>query len=159
PFLSRTVQMAIPPGSVFKTLTGIALMESGRFDPDEKYFCQGFLDRPDRHRCFIYRHYGVGHSVIDLTDALAPSCYVYFFHGSREVGPHALADWAARFGFGQPTGIDLPGERSGNLPMPPQDLAPSASTAQSIRRDSPWYPGDTLGLAIGQAQLTATPLQ
>lgn len=148
PFFPRVTQMTVPPGSVFKTLTAVALLESGRIDPDAHVYCQGYLDQPERDRCLIYRHYGVGHGDMDLSAALCQSCNVYFFTAARILGPQAIHDWAVRFGFGQPTGIDVPGERAGNLPEP--DRGPGAG---------PWYPGTTLQLSIGQASLTVTPLQ
>jgi penicillin-binding protein 2 len=158
PFFSRPTQMTLPPGSVFKALTAIALMESGRFDPDEKVFCQGFLDNPNRFRCYIYRNGGRGHAEMDLTDAITQSCNVYFFNAARQVGPEPIIDWARRFGFGQPTGIDLPGERGGNLPTPP-DMRVVSSRVNNNATQHLWYPGDTLGLAIGQSRLTVTPMQ
>lgn len=148
PFFPRVTQMTIPPGSVFKVLTAVSLLESGRIDPDEHYHCQGYLDRPDRDRCLIYRHYGVGHGDMDLESALCQSCNVYFFNAARRIGPQSIHDWAARFGLGEPTGVDVPGEQRGNLPSPD----PASS-------DGPWYPGTTLQFAIGQASLTVTPLQ
>jgi penicillin-binding protein 2 len=71
---------------------------------------------------------------------------VYFFDAARRMGPQAIHDWAARFGLGRPTGVDVPGERGGQLPDP------------GSRRE-PWYPGTTLQFAIGQASLAVTPLQ
>lgn len=157
PFVDRVTQMAIPPGSVFKTVTAVAMLESGSFDPDEPLFCQGYLARPDQHRCYIYRHYGVGHGGVTLREALTQSCNVYFYKVARKLGPNAIADWAGRLGFGRPTGIDLPSERRGNLPRPPvQDGVANAAYSTDQSR---WYPGDTLGLAIGQSRLTVTPLQ
>jgi penicillin-binding protein 2 len=147
PLFPRITRMALPPGSVFKTLAAVAAIESGKIDPDAHHHCQGYLDRPDRHRCYIYRHYGVGHGDLNLSDALCRSCNVYFFQAARTIGPGPLVAWADRFGFGHPTGIDLPGEHTGHLPTP------SGRTSQR------WYPGDTLGLAIGQSRLTTTPLQ
>ena len=146
PFFPRITQMTVPPGSVFKILTSVALLESGLIDPDAPYHCRGYLDRPDRDRCFVYRHYGVGHGDMDLESALCHSCNVYFFDAARRIGPDVIHDWAARFGLGQSSGCDVPGERRGNLPSPgdPQDK---------------WYPGTTLQFAIGQASLTVTPLQ
>ncbi|MGH7202245.1 MAG: penicillin-binding transpeptidase domain-containing protein, partial [Planctomycetaceae bacterium] len=151
PLFPRATQMTLPPGSVFKTATAVALLESG-LDPHQPFVCQGYLDQPDRHRCYIYRHYGVGHGELDLTDALAQSCNVYFFAAARRAGPQPLVAWARRLGFGQSTGIDLPGESAGNLPHPLQRRDQwSRSTPHSA-----WYPGDTLGLAIGQSRLTVT---
>ena len=145
PFFDRVTNMAIAPGSVFKTVTSIALLESGQIDPDAPFYCQGFLDSPASHRCYIYRHYGVGHNHIGLADAIAQSCNVYFFHGARTIGADPIVDWADRFGFGRRTGIDLPGESAGHVPSPSDEGA--------------WYGGDTLGLAIGQSRLAVTPLQ
>ncbi|WP_417386639.1 penicillin-binding transpeptidase domain-containing protein [Gimesia sp.] len=150
PLFPRATQMMLPPGSTFKALTSIALLESGKIDPDEMYPCRGYLDRPDRHRDFIYRHYGVGHNDINLTQALCQSCNVYFFQAARTMGPETICYWADQLGFGKPTGIDIPGERGGHLPDPSPDRK---------QGKSPWYPGDTLGIAIGQSRLTVTPLQ
>ena len=150
PLFPRATQMMLPPGSTFKALTSIAILESGKIDPDEMYPCRGYLDRPDRHRDFIYRHYGVGHNDINLTQALCQSCNVYFFQAARTMGPETLCHWADQLGFGKPTGIDIPGERGGHLPDPAPDRK---------KGKSPWYPGDTLGIAIGQSRLTVTPLQ
>jgi penicillin-binding protein 2 len=148
PFFPRVTQMTVPPGSVFKVLTSVALLESGLIDPDVHYHCQGYLDRPDRDRCLIYRHYGVGHGDMNLESALCQSCNVYFFNAARRIGPQSIHDWAARFGLGDVTGVDVPGEQRGHLPSPD----PSSP-------DGPWYPGTTLQFAIGQASLTVTPLQ
>ncbi len=166
PFFHRAVNMAVAPGSIFKPVTAVALLESGKFDPDESRYCQGFLDRPDQHRCFTYRHFGVGHGDLTLSHAICRSCNVYFFQGARKIGPHFLVHWAQRFGIGRETGIDLPGEQAGNLPKPPMArrsddnsrVQPVGFSAQDSDR-KPWYPGDTLGLAIGQSRLTVTPLQ
>ncbi|KAA0138287.1 hypothetical protein FYZ48_12395 [Gimesia chilikensis] len=150
PLFPRATQMMLPPGSTFKALTSIALMESGKVDPDEPFICRGYLDRPDRHRDYIYRHFGVGHNELTLTRALRESCNVYFFQAARTMGPEAIHHWADQLGFGKPTGIDIPGERGGHLPDP---------TPPKSEKKSPWYPGDTLGMAIGQSRLTVTPLQ
>lgn len=150
PLFPRATQMMLPPGSTFKALTSIALMESGKVDPDEPYICRGYLDRPDRHRDYIYRHFGVGHNELTLTRALRESCNVYFFQAARKMGPETIYHWADQLGFGKPTGIDIPGERGGHLPDP---------SPADARKKSPWYPGDTLGIAIGQSRLTVTPLQ
>jgi len=154
PFFPRITQMALPPGSVFKAATAVALLETGTFDPHTPIHCQGYLDRPDQYRCLAFRHYGFGHGSVTLGDALCRSCNVYFFTGARRAGAEALADWASKLGIGQPTGIDLPGEASGRLPSPGR--AGSVSSRVSSER---WHPGDTLGLAIGQSSLTVTPLQ
>ncbi|MEN6365362.1 MAG: penicillin-binding transpeptidase domain-containing protein, partial [Thermoguttaceae bacterium] len=150
PLLNRVVQMAIPPGSTFKTVTAVALLESPGFDPQKPFFCQGFLTRPDRQRCEIFVREGIGHGEVTLADALCTSCNVYFFHFAGQLGPEPLVACAARFGFGRPTGVDLPGEASGTLPTP-DNIARLEGHA--------WRKSDTQSLAIGQGALTATPMQ
>jgi len=149
PFLNRCAQMAIPPGSVFKALTSVAVLQNGGMDARHTVFCQGFLDNPNRHRCY-HSH---AHGDVNLTRALAQSCNVYFFTAARQMGAQPIWDWAQRFGFGQPTGIDLPAESAGNLPLPREQLAGRR------RPSSASPPADPLGLAIGQSSLTVTPLQ
>ncbi len=152
PFLSRATQMALPPGSVFKVISAVASIESGKMPPHASFYCQGYLDQPDKHRCLPFRHYGVGHGEVTLADALCRSCNVYFYTAARRMGPQTLVDWARRFGIGQRTGVDLPSESAGNLPAPDSPLAPG-------ERRPAWRPGDTLDLAIGQSKLMVTPLQ
>ncbi|HEY2253468.1 MAG TPA: penicillin-binding transpeptidase domain-containing protein, partial [Planctomycetaceae bacterium] len=154
PLFHRATEMALPPGSVFKVLSAIAFVESGKLDPLRQFHCQGYLDDPDRNRCLIFRSFGASHGDINLIDALARSCNVYFFSAARRIGAAPLYEWAARFGFGRPTGIDLPGERGGNLPPSSSTLAPSRRGHRGSRAD-----GEALQLAIGQAKLTTTPLQ
>jgi penicillin-binding protein 2 len=150
PLFHRAAEMALPPGSVFKVASAVAFLESGRLDPEHVFHCQGFLDTPERYRCFTFRNFGVGHGDVTLVDALARSCNVYFFDTARRIGPAPLHDWATRFGFGQKTGVDLPVESAGNLPGLPASRQSKAKLRAS---------GETLQLAIGQARLTATPLQ
>jgi penicillin-binding protein 2 len=140
PMFDRATSAALPPGSVFKAITAAALLDSRQIDPDAPFECIGYLGRKDRHRDYIFRHFGVGHGSTTMTSALAQSCNVYFFHVAKILGAEPILSWAERFGFGRPTGIDLPRETAGHLPT-------------SVRS------ADALGLAIGQADLTASPLQ
>lgn len=145
PFLFRATQMAIPPGSAVKPLTAVAAMATGNLNPIEPFHCQGYLTTPDQRRCLIYRLYGQSHGDIQLKDALAQSCNVYFFDAARKTGTQDLRMWLDRFGLGRPTGIDLPGEEPGQLPR----TSSSGSTDQQT----------AMGMAIGQNRLTTTPLQ
>lgn len=137
PLFPRLHKMTLAPGSVFKALTATAMLQAG-IPADAPFYCQGYLKTPNKRRCLPFVHQGVGHGDVDLTLALAQSCNVYFFHGAEQIGGRKLLDTAAHFGFGRPTGVDLPNESSGNLPA---------------------MPCDHLGVAIGQAALTVTPLQ
>lgn len=150
PLFDRVAQMAVPPGSVFKVVASAALLEAGSLRPGDSFHCQGYLHSPDRQRCAIYRRLGVGHGDVVLSDALCASCNVYFFHHAARLGPQPLVTWGRRFGFGRPTGVDLPGEAGGRLPTP--------SGIRDLEGHD-WRVGDTQSLAIGQGSLTATPLQ
>jgi penicillin-binding protein 2 len=150
PLFHRAIQMALPPGSVFKVVTSIALLESAGLDPTAVFHCQGYLKRPDQQRCEVYVRHGIGHGDITLAEALAESCNVYFFHHAKDLPPQTLVDWAQRLGFGQPTGIDMPAEAHGAIPRP-----------DSIRKieGHQWHAADTQAMSVGQGSLTATPVQ
>jgi len=150
PLVDRVCRMTLAPGSVFKVVTSAALLDWPEFAPREPHFCQGYLRHPDAHRCALFVHRGTGHGEVALADALCVSCNVYFFHHVGRMGAERLVDWARRFGFGQPTGIDLPGEAPGVLPSP-------ANLERLEGR--PWSAADTLAVSIGQGSLTTTPLQ
>jgi penicillin-binding protein 2 len=156
PLFHRAIQAALPPGSVFKVLSAVGLLQSGKVDPDERFECLGYLDQPNRFRCPIYVQQKVGHGPVDLSQALSRSCNVYFFHAADRVGPQPIVDWARRFGIGSATGIDLPFEKAGNLPDPDVSYRREATGKPVATR---WHRGDTRTLAIGQSSLTATPLQ
>ncbi len=148
PFISRVTQATVPPGSVFKVVTAIAGLELGVLSPEDPFHCQGYLNDPEHDRCFVYRHFGVGHGNVTLPTALSQSCNVYFYDVAERVGPQPIETWARRLGFGSSTGIDIGGERAGHVP--------SRFAAGQAHR---WYPGTTRQFAIGQADLTVTPLQ
>ncbi len=146
PLFNRSIQMAIPPGSVFKVATAAALLQEGAVRPGQSMHCRGYLRTPDRLRCAIFRREGVGHGDVTLSDALCASCNVYFLHHAGQLGWAPIAEWAWQFGFGHPTGIDLPHEASGRLPLPRP--VPDDGIDRSAELPS-----------IGQGDLTATPIQ
>ncbi len=155
PLFHRAIQMALPPGSVFKVLSAVALLETRRIDPEVRFDCRGYLDQPNHFRCLIYSQSGVGHGPVDLSDALSRSCNVYFFHAAGVIGPQPIVEWAQRFGISRLTGVDLPFEKSGNLPDPDTLITGNGPMSKA----SSWHIADTRALAIGQSSLTATPLQ
>ena len=156
PLLDRSVQMALPPGSVFKIISAAAVLDAGA-DPQAPVDCQGYLHQPDALRCAIFKRYGVGHGPVTLADALARSCNVYFFHHAEQFGAAPIIDWARRFQLGRSTGIDLPGEVSGNLPTNRSTQNSDSITLASASTAA--IAADSRLLAIGQGPLTATPLQ
>jgi penicillin-binding protein 2 len=87
---------------------------------------------------------------MDLRRAIANSCNVYFFQVGIRLEIARLAKWGKRLGLGAPTGIDLPSEAGGLMPSPEWKM-------QVFK--TPWYAGETVSVAIGQGQVSATPLQ
>ncbi len=153
PFLTRFTAVPLPPGSTFKTVSAIAAIESAGVNPDEAFDCQGYLRTPDALRCLIYRHYGHGHGLVSMRNAMAQSCNVYFFAAAERTGILPLVDWSERFGFGQKTGIDLPFEKAGTvLPRTAAELRDNTALAKQFERE-------VTGLSIGQSRLTVTPVQ
>jgi penicillin-binding protein 2 len=95
-----------------------------------------------------------------LAEALAESCDTYFYEiGNRfylrgSEGRVRMQQWAKRFGFGVPTGLDIGGEEEGLLPTPDWRWKTFTSDWDRV-----WNPGDSIQLAIGQKDLLVTPLQ
>lgn len=110
---NRAIQAVYPPGSTFKPVTGMAALEAGVMDPLKDYVnCQGRYWVPPYIKCT-----GV-HGNVSYYKALAVSCNTYFQEMGRRAGKDELIRVASEFGLGKPTGIDLPGEKSGLLPTP-----------------------------------------
>ena len=146
PLFNRSIQMAIPPGSVFKVATAAALLQEGTVQPGETTHCRGYLRSPDRLRCAVFRQHGVGHGDVALSDAVCASCNVFFLHHAGRLGWAPIAEWAWKLGFGHPTGVDLPHEASGRLPLP----RPVPENAIDHAAELP---------SIGQGEVTTTPIQ
>jgi penicillin-binding protein 2 len=147
PLQNRTLQSAFSPGSLFKIVLAVAGLSEGVIHPGDTVYCNGgatFYNR--RFRC----HKRGGHGRVNLQEAIKASCDVYFYQLGQKLGIERIATYARRFGLGTRTGIDIGGERAGLVPDP----------AWSLRaRGGPWYPGETISVAIGQGPLLATPLQ
>jgi len=147
PLQNRVIQNAFSPGSVFKMVMATAGLAEGAVGPNDRVYCGGStVLYGNRFRCWK----DGGHGSVDMQKAIAESCNVYFYKLGKTLGIEGIAHWARAFGLGRPTGIELGGERSGVVP----DEAWSARV-----RNHPWYPGETISVAIGQGALSTTPLQ
>lgn len=147
PLQNRGVQAQYPPGSIFKLVVAMAALEAGGFDPEATVFCPGQF----RLGNFTFDDWKEGgHGYVNLHQAIAQSCNVYFYTVALRLGMDAIAALAHEFGLGQPIGIGLTGEVSGLIPTPAWKRRVTGE---------PWYPGDTVTAAIGQGMVLATPLQ
>jgi penicillin-binding protein 2 len=149
PLIQRAIQSSYPPASTFKTIMTTAIIEEKSIPLEETILCTGEINYGDRiFRCWIRKP---GHGRLDLAGALAQSCDVYFWEVGRDnLGIERIVSYAREFGFGQQTGIDLPGEVAGFVPTP---------LWKERRFHEKWLGGDTLNLAIGQGYMLTTPLQ
>jgi penicillin-binding protein 2 len=145
PMFNRAIQVHLSPGSTFKPIVAMAGLETGLIDTETQAHCAGGAS--------FYGHYHKCHSVhgpVSLHRAIKQSCDVYFYTLGNRLGVDRLAEWAEIAGLGRKTGIDLPSEYEGLVP----------SKRWKIRTfRQPWFPGETISVAIGQGALELTPLQ
>ncbi|HLJ53762.1 MAG TPA: penicillin-binding protein 2 [Chthonomonadaceae bacterium] len=145
PLYNRVTRGAYPCGSTFKLITGAAGLESGKITDGTRIHCSGALQVGNR----TFRCDG-RHGDIDIESAIAKSCDVYFYNVGLTVEQGRIEAMAKRFGLGDRTGIDLPGEAAGVVPGPAYKLRHGLDA---------WQRGDTVNLSIGQGYLQVTPLQ
>ena len=147
PFQNRAIQGQYPPGSTYKIVTALAALEEGVITPTTSFYCNGAL--PFGNRVFHCWRKG-GHGQVELHKAIVQSCDVYFYQVGQRLGVDRLAHYARLFGLGELTGISLPHEKKGLIP----------SSAWKLNRfKTPWQPGETLSISIGQGYDLVTPLQ
>ena len=145
PLLNRAARQVYPPGSTFKMVTAIGALEEGIIEPDTEILDTGRYRYWDDYQpqCWIYRD-----SLVNVTEAIRDSCNVFFFDAGRRLGISLLEEYAAMFGLGESTGIEL-SEETGWMDGPEY----TESQGQT------WYEGNTLPAAIGQGNSRFTPLQ
>lgn len=153
PLFNRAVLGTYSPGSLIKPILGLAALQLGVTNLTQRHICKGHYSLPgNTHR---YRDWlSSGHGSINLHNAIAQSCDVFFYEIGVQIGIDRMHDYLDQFGLGQKTNIELTGERAG--------LIPSTSwkkTMFSKKEDKTWFPGETVIASIGQGYMLATPLQ
>ena len=154
PFLNRTIQSVYSPGSTFKMCTALAALEEGEITPRTKIVDKGiytrYADVGYSPRCWIYRQHGGTHGEINVSQALKYSCNYFFYEMGYLLQMDRLNKYATELGLGQKTGVELAGEKAGNLAGP---------ESREAKGGEKWYAADTLMAAIGQSDHQFTPLQ
>lgn len=149
PLLNRALQGKYPPGSTIKPFLAFAALEFGVRLPQDQTWCPGwFALKGSQHRYRDWKKGGHGH--MDLIQAVAQSCDVYFYSLAHDLGVDRVHEALSQFGFGSASGIDIGGEVAGLIPSPDWK---QGSMGQ------PWYPGETVILGIGQGYTLVTPMQ
>jgi penicillin-binding protein 2 len=149
PLVNKAILGTYAIGSTMKMVGAVAGLEEGVLDERTRIVCSGpkiFFRGENPRGCFR----GAVHGALNVVQALAKSCNIFFFELSLRLGIDTMERYAHDFGFGQPTGLqDISGEAHGVFD----------SRERRRSRGTRWYPGDVLSVAVGQANTRVTPLQ
>ncbi|CUT00406.1 peptidoglycan glycosyltransferase [Candidatus Kryptobacter tengchongensis] len=148
PLLNRAISGLYSPGSTFKMILAVTALETGAVDLNWKVYCPGYFVYGNKvFKC----HTSHGHGWVNLTKAIEVSCNVYFYNLMLKVNFDDWSRYGELFGFGRKTGVDLPEELPGILP--------STDYFNRVYGVNKWTKGYLISLAIGQGEISATPLQ
>ena len=151
PLVNRPLSGTYPPGSTFKPFLALAALENGKRTPQQTIYDPGYFNFGN-HR-FRDDKEG-GHGTVDMYKSIVASCDTYYYTLASEMPIDMIAKFLKPFGFGQITGVDLDGERTGVLPS--TEWKKKAFKKPEQQR---WFPGDTISVGIGQGYNAYTPLQ
>ncbi len=149
PLFNRTIKARYEPGSTIKPYMLLAGLYYGVIEPGFRMFSKGYFQLPGQKRKYHDWKRG-GHGEVDSVAALAQSVNTFFYSLAVKLGIDRIHDFLRYFGFGQKTGIDIPGESTGLLP---------SRAWKKATRGASWYPGETVITGIGQGYMIATPIQ
>lgn len=156
PLLNRSIAAQMPPGSTFKTIVAVGALDAGAITRNTQYVSRrGYtFSSGAPFQDFQNAAYGT----LNLIDAISVSSNIYFCEVIRNWDMNKLVPYLERFGIGEYTGIDIPGEAPGRLPSPENKIALANTTSPWL--DPVWYPeGDSCNTVIGQGIALTTPLQ
>jgi len=146
PLYNRVTMSCYPIGSTIKPFIALCGLDKEMLGPEKRFEpCRGGLRLGNRYfGCWKI------HGSLNLVDAIVYSCDVYFYQLGRYLGIDNITDILFEVGFGKPTGIDLPQEKTG--------LVPDRNWMEK-RYGKNWTEGHIFNLSIGQGDILATPLQ
>ncbi len=149
PLLNRALRGTYPPGSTYKPFMGLAALETGKRLPGTTIMDGGSWT-------FAGHTFRSGHALgaVDLHRSIVKSSNVYYYMLANDMGVNAIHDFMKPLGFGQITGIDIPGETRGVLPSTEWKRHTYKRPEQQR-----WYAGETISLGIGQGYNAFTMLQ
>lgn len=166
PLVNKAISSELPPGSVFKMVPALGVLNEDIVTPEETIGCtptitlrQQFYESDIGTEQSYYCHDDAGHGAVDYEHGIGYSCNVYWYKTSGgypgEVEDGGLGIWnifeyGAALGYGKTTGIELPGEADGLLPNP---------TWKRLNQGENWATGDTYLAGVGQGYVLATPVQ
>lgn len=152
PLWNRALFGLYSPGSTFKPCTAIAGLTEGVINTGSTITCNGIFTKYEyadyAPQCWIYSS-GATHGADNVTEAIRDSCNIFFYTVGDSMNVDTLARYAAAFGLGESTGIELP-EDTGQM---------ATQKLKQEKYNEEWYLGDSLQAAIGQSISQFTPLQ
>jgi len=151
PLRNHAIADIFPPGSTFKLVTGLAALEEGVTTPSRRwptYGCYQIPGAPKGQCLFDWNHAGFG--PLNILEAYAKSSDTFFYQMAVALGVDRLGYWANQLGFGERSGIRLPGEAAG--------IIASKEWARSQGREDV-FTGELAQAGIGQNVVAVTPLQ
>ncbi|HXY98209.1 MAG TPA: penicillin-binding protein 2, partial [Steroidobacteraceae bacterium] len=140
PLLNRALRGAYPSGSTIKPVLGLAALTDHTIEADTKVFCNGVFSLPgSAHLWRADKDEPRGY--LDMPEAIARSSDVYFYRLAWILGIDRIDAFLEPFGYGEPTGIDIGGEKAGLLPTPDWKRRTFKRPDEKV-----WYPGETVNL-------------
>ncbi|TFY96235.1 penicillin-binding protein 2 [Ramlibacter rhizophilus] len=151
PLLNRALRGTYPPGSTYKPFMALAALETGKRTAGQIIQDNGSWSFGGH----VFRSHGDhGLGPVDLHVSIVKSSNVYYYSLANEMGVDAMHDFMKPLGFGQLTGIDIPGEVRGILPS--QEWKRNYYRRPEQKK---WFAGETISLGIGQGYNSFTMLQ
>ncbi|BAX55125.1 Beta-lactam-inducible penicillin-binding protein [Photobacterium damselae subsp. piscicida] len=142
PLLNRATLGVYPPGSTVKPEIAVAALTTGVITPQTTYDFPGWWQIPNAKTTRKFRDdVRWGHGRVNIYKAIEESVDTFFYQVAYDMGIDRLSTWMKKFGYGQPTGIDIREETNGNMPT---------REWKHARFKVPWYQGDTIPVGIGQ---------
>ncbi len=147
PLLNHATQAHYPPGSTYKLVTGTGGLADRKITARTELATSAYLTIGDT-KFYDWNRRGFG--PCDIYCGFGHSSDTYFFQVAGMLGIDRLGYWGKQYGFGSPTGIDLPGEVAG--------IVPTNQWKQDVLGE-PIFPGETYQAGIGQGYDVVTPIQ
>lgn len=158
PLFDRAISAQYPTGSTIKPFEAMGALQEKLISPNKIINDPGYIIVQSKYDPSIVYKFGgvIPHGDVDMRKAIAVSSNIYFYtvgggYGDQQgLGPLRIKKYLSLFGWGQKTGVDLPGEFAGFIPDP--------EWKKQTKNES-WWDGDTYNLSIGQSDLQVTPIQ
>ena len=146
PLFNRATMTRYAPGSTFKMMLASTALEEGILDDSYRITCYGAYRFGNR----VFKDEHV-HGSVNVIESIQKSCNVFYYQLVLKIGLAKYNEYAHKFGFGEPTGIDIGEETAG--------LVPSDDYYNRVYGKGKWTLGNVVSLGIGQGELGVSPLQ